>query len=279
MFAFKVAMLITEEIGQRFWDCLLEPDEAKVKAALPGICMDLLDRVHILPDQRSREVVTSGLEWARDHPEAIHMHLDSNQARKGHMPNLVAFANLLEGLEGFSKRWARPVRRITHDRQSEFENTLKEWHELYTTASPEPIKWAGETYTVQRVVGSSFEMRADGDSVGIQAVDVVLWLYLQFTRKTVIPQECARLLNYVFRKAYHSDFSFDGVHDAIEKRWGAIFRGSPAPDEETRARALLKMAEKHRLESMAQYEQDGVVPFMRETAIAHSLDVATENVR
>ena len=101
MFAFKVAMLITEEIGQRFWDCLLEKNEVKVKAALPGICVSLLERINILPDQRSRETVTAGLEWARDHPDAIHMHLDSNQARKGHMPNLVAFANLLEGLEDF----------------------------------------------------------------------------------------------------------------------------------------------------------------------------------
>ena len=139
------------------------------------------------------------------------------------------------------------MKRITHDRQSEFENTLKEWHELYTTASPEPFNWAGETYIVQRVVGSSFEMKADGDSVGIQAVDVVLWLYLQFTRKAVIPTECARLLNHVFKKAYLSDFSFDGVHDAIEKRWGAIMRGSLTPDEEARARELLEMAEKRRL--------------------------------
>jgi hypothetical protein len=221
--------------------------------------------------------VTAGLEWARDHPDAIHMHLDSKQARKGHMPNLVAFANLLEGLEGFSKRWARPVKRITHDRQTEFENTLKEWHELYTTASPEPFNWAGETYVVQRVVGSSFEMKADGDSVGIQAIDVVLWLYLQFTRKTAIPPDCARLLNYVFRKTYLNDFSFDGVHDAIEKRWGAIMRGSLSPEEEERARILLDTAEKHRLESMAQYQNDGVVPFMREAAISHSLDIATAN--
>ena len=277
MFAFKLATLVTEDIGQRFWDCLLEKNEAKVNAALPGICESLLERIGILPDQRSREVLTAGLEWARDHPDAIHIHLDSNQARKGHMPNLVAFANLLAGLEGFSKRWARPVKRITHDRQSEFENTLKEWHELYTTASPEPITWGGETYSVQRVVGSSFEMKADSDSVGIQAVDVVLWLYLQFTRKAAIPRECARLLNYVFRKAYHSDFSFDGVHDAIEKRWGAIMRGSLTPDEEARTRELLEIAEKRRLELMAQYEKDGVGPFMREAAIAHSLDVATAN--
>jgi hypothetical protein len=226
MLAFKVAMLVSEKIGQRFWDCLLERNETKAKAALPEICQALLERIDILPDQRSREVVTAALEWAREHPEAIHIHLDSNQARKGHMPNLVAFANLLEGLEGFSKRWARPVKRITHDRQSEFENTLKEWHELYTTASPEPINWAGETYVVQRVVGSTFEMKADGDSPGIQAIDVVLWLYLQFSRGAAMPGECARLLNYVFRKAYHSDFSFRGVHDAIETRWGGIMRGS-----------------------------------------------------
>lgn len=81
----------------------------------------------------------------------------------------------------------------------------------------------------------------------------------------------------MFKKAYHSDFSFDGVHNTIERRWGAIMRGSLTPDGEARAREFLELDEKRRLESMAQYEKDGVVPFMRDAAIAHSLDVATPN--
>jgi hypothetical protein len=54
-------------------------------------------------------------------------------------------------------------------------------------------------------------------------------------------------------------------------------RGSLTPEEEARARELLEGGEKRRVESMEQYEKDGIVPFMREAAIARSLDVATTN--
>jgi len=124
MLAFKVASIVSEDIAERFWKMLLERNEAKAKAALPGICQSLIDRVGELPDQRSQDIVRDGLSWARDNPETIHLHLDSRQARNGHMPNMVAFANLLDGLEGYSKRWGRKVRRITHDQQSEFDKTL-----------------------------------------------------------------------------------------------------------------------------------------------------------
>jgi hypothetical protein len=187
MLAFKVAALVTEDIAKRFWDTLLEKNEKKVKAALPEICQSLIERVDEVPDQRSRQIISDALAWARDHPETIHLHLDTRQARNGHMPNMVAFANLLEGLESFSKKWDRRVRRITHERQSEFDKTLKEWHEMHSTASDEPIHMPGEVIVFQKVVGSEFEVKEDSESAGIQAIDIVLWLYLQYTREADFP--------------------------------------------------------------------------------------------
>lgn len=70
---------------------------------------------------------------------------------------MVAFANLLDGLEGYSKRFKRRVARVTHDVQSEFEETLAIWHEMFSNASPEEVRWAGETYSLQKVVGSEFD--------------------------------------------------------------------------------------------------------------------------
>ena len=192
--ALKLATIVDEDTAKTFWAMLLERNDARQKAALLGICQSLIDRVGGLPDQRSRDIVTETLTWARDNPDTIHVHLDSRQARNGHMPNMVAFANLLDGLEGFSKRWKRDVRRITHDRQSEFDKTLAAWHELYSHASPEPLElFMGETHVMQKVVGSTFEVKANSESAGIQAIDVVLWFYLQFTKEAKFPRECARL--------------------------------------------------------------------------------------
>jgi Protein of unknown function (DUF3800) len=262
--ALKVATIVHEEVAKQFWTMLLDRSDARQKAALPGICQALIDRVGELPDQRSRDIVSDTLTWARDNPETIHIHLDSRQARHGHMPNMVAFTNLLEGLEGFSKRWERRVRRITHDRQSEFEKTLAFYHELYSNASDEPIQLIGETHVLQKVVGSEFEVKADTESAGIQAVDIVLWLYLQFTRGEEFPPNCAKLMNYVFRHAHMHDFSFEGVNNRIEREFGHILRGDLTEEQEAQARQMMQLAEQRRQESMAQYQRDGIPPFMRE---------------
>jgi hypothetical protein len=268
MLAFKVASLVTVEIARRFWDALLEKNEAKVRRALPEICQSLIDHVGELPDQRSRQIVFDALSWARDHPETIHLHLDTRQARNGHMPNMVAFANLLEGLEFFSKKWDRRVRRITHEQQSEFDKTLKEWHALHSTASDEPIHMPGEVIVFQKVVGSEFEIKKDSESAGIQAIDIVLWLYLQHTREADFPRDCARLMNYVFRHAWMNDFSYAGVEKQFMERFGNILSTPISAEQELEGRKLIEQDEARRTESMRQYEQDGVVPFMRKPLLA-----------
>src|SRR5262249_2749479 len=98
MLAFKTAFILDEETARLFWQCILEPSQEKALAMLPGICERLLENLHRLPDAKSREVLGQGLEWARDHPESIQIHTDRRSARQGHFPNMVAFANLLEGL-------------------------------------------------------------------------------------------------------------------------------------------------------------------------------------
>lgn len=161
MLAFKLSAVIDEDIARKFWDALLTPGEADARKALPPICEALKQRLHILPDQRSREVLTNGLDWVIKHPECIQFATEQKVAKKGHLPNLVAFANLLQGLHGVSQTWKKKVAAIIHDEQSEFKGTLESWHELFSNASPDVIEWAGESYSLQWTPGSRFEMKKD----------------------------------------------------------------------------------------------------------------------
>jgi hypothetical protein len=263
MLAFKVALLVDLDIAQRFWNALLEKNETLARTEMVQICTILLQRVSLVPDVRSQEIISEGLNWITQHPETIHFHNDSKLARNGHMPNMVAFANLLDGLENFSKRWDRPVRRITHDKQSEFEATLKFWHEMFSHASPEPISLPGETAVIQKVVESQFQVATDDDSPGIQIIDVILWLYLQIVRGKFISRESARLMNFAFKRAWMNDFSFDGVDRRIEEQFGEILRGDLIEEQADCARRMIAESEQQRLVSMKRYEQDGIVPYMR----------------
>ena len=207
MLAFKVAYLLDEEIVRQFWSMLLERSKIRAHGLIPGICEALIARVSKVHDQRSQQIITDALTWCRDHPEALDFHSASRQAKNGHMPNMVAFTNLLDGLEKLSKSWKRKIKRITHDRQSQFEATLAEWHQMMSNAPPDKIEMLGEAYALQKVAGSDFTVVASCESAGIQIIDLILWLFKRFVEGKVVPFHSARLLNYVMKKSWQSDFS------------------------------------------------------------------------
>jgi len=263
MLVFKFAWIIDKETAKLFWSCLLEPNKEKAYSALPDIVSKLALNIERLPDARSRQIIGEALEWARTRPECIHIHMERKIARKAHFPNIVAFANLLDGLDRFSKQHKRKVSRIIHDQQSEFAQTLKMFHELFTNASGEDLHWAGETYSLQKVGGSDFDIKSDSESPGIQIVDLVLWLYSQYRKERPLPPNCLAILAYVFTHGWENDFSFSSVEKLYIDRFGPILSAPLTGEKEKAAREYQKKAEAARQESMAQYDRDGLPPFMR----------------
>lgn len=266
LLAFKAAALIDMDTAKLFWRCLLEPNEEEAYKMLPSVCERLLQNLNRIPDARSRQILGEALNWARVHPESIQIHTDKKLSRHGHFPNLVAFANLMDGMDKYAKERRKTIARVTHDQQSEFEKTLNAWHEMFATASPEEIRWAGETYSLQKLPDSYFEVREDSLSVGIQVADIVLWLYSQFRKGRELPSNCTALLNYVFLNGWESDFSFSGIERSYLEKFGPVLSAPLTNEQKQAAERILNEAENARRESMAQYELDGLAPFLRATS-------------
>lgn len=262
--AFKVAYLLDEHVAKLFWSMLMERSEKRARALIPEICQAIIDRVYILPDARSRQVITDALEWSKAHPEGLDFHHTGRQAKNGHMPNMVAFTNLLDGLEDLSKKWKRPVRLIRHDRQSQFESTLAEWHNLLANALPDPIHLPGETRVLRKVHNSDFEVAASDCSPGIQVADCILWLFRQFLAGKEIPYHCAKLLNFAMRRGMQNDFSFEGVNRAMIEQFGPMLDAEIPEEQLERARELQEHYEAVRLDNIAAYDRDGLMPFERQ---------------
>jgi hypothetical protein len=93
--------------------------------------------------------------------------------------------------------------------------------------------------------------------------DVALWLYGQTLRGRSSPPKCANILNLVLERGWHDDFSFKGVHAGMMEKWGNVFFEPIEPQKLEAAKEMLEGAEQRRLASMAQFEIDGLPPFMR----------------
>ena len=261
---FKVATLLTEEIAHDFWAMLMARTENQARSRIPDICDAIMARTSKLADERSRKIVQEALSWSREHPEALDIFVPRRQAKNGHMPNMVGFISLLDGLEHLSQIWKRPVRKIVHDRQSQFENSFAEWHRLYSNASPEPIHRPGEIVVLQKVAGSIFEISASDDSPGIQVIDSVLWLYRQFFNRKEIPFHSTRILDYLFRKGIHNDFSFTGVGSQVKKLISSMTAAGISPEDLKAGQELAANMEDDRRRLVALYDEDGLMPYERD---------------
>ena len=243
---------------------LMARTEKDARGRIPAICDSILARVPLLSDQRSRDLVTEALSWSRRHPEALDIFINRRQVKNGHMPNMVAFANLLDGLEHLSKRWKRPLKKIVHVRQSQFERSPAEWHRMFSTASDEPIHRPGESVVLQKVAGSTFEVSASDNSPGIQVADLALWIFRQFLLRKPVPKGVLAILEYMFRKGCFNDFSFNGVGSQLEKQYSEIMSNDISQRELEKGQQFLAEIEQTKKHLIERYEADGLMPYERD---------------
>ncbi len=254
---FKVASIIDEDTAKKFWSSILEKNKERAYEIFLESLAKFRENITMLPDQRSRELITEAIDWATENPESIYIHNDSKAARLGHLPNLVVFPNLLKGIEQFSKAWKRKVLEIVHDQQSQFQGALRDLHDLHKNALPGAIIWTGgEQYTLRCVEGSNFRISSSQESAGIQAIDTVLWLFKRVIDEKPLAYNSARLMNHVFKHAYQNDLSFTSVGGCLEEYFADLYAKPFTEEHQKRAEELLRFAEERRQEQMLKYAQE-----------------------
>lgn len=254
MMVFKLASVLDDILAQEFWDALLEKNDNRAHAKMAQFCVSLRTCASLIPDARSREIVADALDWVTANPEALEFVHANKIGRKGHLPNMVGFGNLLAGIERQSNVWSRPVDMIKHDRQHEFEPAIKFWHEMYSNARDDVVSLPlGEQMVLRKVFGSRLVITAAQESAGIQVIDVILWLFSRSLKGEQLPNKCQELLNYVYSRAYQDDFSFAGVGAATEELIDEIETRPLPPGALEDARALQIELEERRKAAVAEY--------------------------
>jgi hypothetical protein len=246
---FKLAhYVLARSVVKLFWDALMAKNPRRSTELFVEACKATLARVHNLPDARSRELAEQAFTWAVENQDKITVHTQTKLARYGHMPNNVAFMNLLDGIERQSKSWERPVAEIKHDRQTQFEKSLTYMHEMYANADPTPIEWPGmPPLSVQKAFGSRFVVSSRLESPGIQLVDIVMWLFGRLNNGDHLRQESQRLINYVLRKGAYNDFSFHGVYANLEREMRPIMEAPLSDEQLARTKEMMACLDTHEM--------------------------------
>ncbi|MAZ03671.1 MAG: hypothetical protein CMN56_11090 [Sneathiella sp.] len=225
---FKVAYLFDEEIAQMAWTARQERNPERCSKKLREICSILLDRVHRLPDQRSRELISGGLKWASTNPFEIEYGVGNKDTALQISPNLVGFQQVLQHIDQQAGRQSRKVRSITVDRQTQFNKAQGELADIYQKmkglkADMGPgmpsIEWSNMPEVPP-------EFRSSDESAGLELVDLTLWIAKRMTENKPLSPELVSLFYVQAKRGQTDEVSFDGLN----RRWKHLSE-LPVPDE------------------------------------------------
>ena len=159
----------------------------------------VLQRICIVPDARSRQLIGDTLSWARNNVGDFSIWTPRKQQRYGHLPNLFTFPALIEGISRSARIWDSQVDRIIHDQQSQFGTTLRQWHSFFLGIEPERIVHFGDTpIQFADIRDSQFEIGDSRVSPGLQVVDVVLWTFSRVVANKPLGPRSAELFELCF---------------------------------------------------------------------------------
>lgn len=160
-----------------FWDAYLKDDYAMIKILIAEF-IKKLDREYSHIDKRLYEVVYEGLNFAMLYTEQITLMAGvKKNSYKGHTPNMVAFGSLLNAVRKFCKEYKVTPKIFFHDRTSEFEKTMEEYHELFSRveiSESEDGLWP--TSKLAEFDLGKFSIVSSRELSAMQAVDIFLWL-------------------------------------------------------------------------------------------------------
>ena len=202
----KFLAILEEEDIRLFWKAMTSsPSQESEREAMSAID-NAIQRVGSLPDARSRQLIGDTLSWARNNIGKFSIWTPRKRDRHGHLPNLFTFPALLTGVSDTAKLWDCRIDKIVHDRQSQFGETLRQWHSLFEGLEPQRIFHFGDTpIRFADIRDSQFETRASQKSPGLQVVDIVLWTFARSLSEQPLGARSKELFELCFSP---DDFNF-----------------------------------------------------------------------
>ncbi len=178
----KLDYIFNEELKKLAWEARLcsKDDEADVKVIY--ICEQLITRLHLLVDSRSRELFFDVLVWAKNNVRKLQFNVKSKREKKFISPNLIGFQSVYWGIKKRAQKKKRKVLGIIVDQQDQFNTTQNYLLEIYRNAAgfyyPHDFGLGGMDY--RSIPMTIPEFQSSTKSIGLEIVDIYLWLHKRY---------------------------------------------------------------------------------------------------
>lgn len=250
----RVSCLFDEDLLKKAWKARIAIKKSFAEKELVDVCKELLNRVHLLTDQRSIEIITDVLNWSVKNPSKIHYHASSKKDKLQISPNLIGFQAVMHGIATRLENTKLEATRVVVDRQSEFNKAQKWISDLYRNSKKldKPIRLGPgmPMMNLSHMPSVPIECTSSADSPGLEIVDIYIWLFKRHMEGKQLADELYPLIlgqaNGMFR-----ELSLQALMD----RWEKWFKDlpEPTPEQIKEVGGLLKTDEERRAKYVKKY--------------------------
>ena len=240
------AELMNLEDRKEFWEVYSQGNCEKFCNVLKRFGQKV--RTHI-KDARTRQVLTEAIDWAQQHPEnllgATATDLDS--------PNTVAVGLLIQALHEEIGELGQRLKRFTHDETNQFALAIKA---TFTSlrgfkAPPRNASALMSDWTEADTFDCPIEMASSKSTLGLQVVDVVLWLVKRYVDRGFkgFPA-CTRLAHLILSRSTDRNYTQDQLREEAQRLMAEVMgtpSTEPAAQRETQIVASMEQARKERM--------------------------------
>ncbi|EOW2372616.1 DUF3800 domain-containing protein [Cronobacter sakazakii] len=225
----NLAILFDEELAEKAWRARLEAHDERSSCLFREVCGELLQRVHILSDARSVELITDALCWAIVNFDKLGYNCKTNKEKLQIMPNMIGFQSVLHGI---CARLGAPNRKanIIVDQQSQFNTTQRELSEFYYQIREQPWELGPglAVMDMKNMPAKPLIFQSGTKSAGLELVDIYLWIFKRYMEQKELTRPLTRLLCTNLNTARTDSVSLQSV----AKRFKEFFETLPAPAAE-----------------------------------------------
>lgn len=247
--AVQFIQLLDDDDRRDFWLVYRTSDQELFRNLLKRI-LDRLITVHEagVYHDRTVEILRDGMEWAIKYPEPF---LDQKLS-EADSPNVVAFSLLISLLHGLHVKEGITVGTFVHDEQSQFGRSLDQVFQIL------------RRFDFDRTIMSSMLdikelptfkcdllMERSRDSIGLQLIDVALWLGKRFYDSGgAVHGNAGKLAEFIISEGSISNFAFRNMQEGVMQNMNAMEALPIDGVDHAKVRALMASAEKHRQDRM-----------------------------
>lgn len=242
----KLAYLFDEDLLKMAWEARITLNNSCAENLLVSVCRELVKRVGVLTDARSRELIIDGLTWVINNPSEIGYNAKTKKDSLQISPNLIGFQTVMHGIAYRLKKNKAKASEVIVDRQSQFNAAQEFIADFYHKARHLP--WANgpglPVMDLKHMPTAPIKCTPGTDSVGLELVDIYIWVFKRYFEQKKLAPELYELILDQRHRGIYDEVSIN----ALSERWGKWFQELPEPTAERAeiAKEFLRFQEERR---------------------------------